>query len=512
MARPVAKTPCPVRLRMVSGDVFCARSMEVSWEDPSGQRHAWSSWDDDPEHLSWYEAEKLLPSNSVNISVKFFARGLRARPHVVRAVDRRRNCRWEQVGDDFREETFFFRGFLSTLEDQVDAVFEMKGQPMAGYVSRAWNAGREEGQKPEAWECWDDKHTRPKSDLVVPALEAADAVAPAFLDIDDPAIRCACATKRMCAAMNAMLETHRETITGLMAIDERYSGTWVGVNASNTASAGLGVAATVALFVAPPVGVALGVGSTVASGMGFAGDALGDWGNNSDLRRQVARDDRCAFAAGELLKEWMEARAVLDAARSSPRNSPRADNDEEHDQSDDPSSSSSAPERRRLTAEKAMDHSLKGGVISQNLTTVAKIAQGGRAAAHTARWFPIAGTLVSTGFAVRGWSTRKGGQKILRAKLDDIRGRMLRIQQLVACVGRLECSLCAEAVILFDNVRRCQHRHHIFHASCFESHGHFTCPECQSPLLPPEDFELDGGVSVQQAALTPKQAGTPKRS
>ena len=69
---PVLSTPPPVRIRMISSDVLCMRSMEVEWENGTGERQSWSSWAD---WLStWHEAEKLLPCTVTDIRIRFNVR------------------------------------------------------------------------------------------------------------------------------------------------------------------------------------------------------------------------------------------------------------------------------------------------------------------------------------------------------------------------------------------------------------------------------------------------------
>merc|ERR1719191_1458645 len=86
------RTLPPLRLRMVSSDILCPRSMEITWQDGSGAQQRWSSWNADVEN-GWYEAEKLLPCGSRDVCVRFKVHGPGG-PWDVCRVDRRRNCEW----------------------------------------------------------------------------------------------------------------------------------------------------------------------------------------------------------------------------------------------------------------------------------------------------------------------------------------------------------------------------------------------------------------------------------
>ena len=72
-------------------------------------------------------------------------------------------------------------------------------------------------------------------------------------------------------------------------MDQRFTTQWAAVNSTNTLSAGLAVAGAAALFVAPPVGIGLGIGSAVSGGAASAGDAAADSYLLAELRRIVQR-------------------------------------------------------------------------------------------------------------------------------------------------------------------------------------------------------------------------------
>ena len=64
----------------------------------------------------------------------------------------------------------------------------------------------------------------------------------------------------------------RVTLRELRQIDSQLTNQWWGVNGTKTVSSGLAIASFVCLFAAPPVGIALGIGSAATG----AGAGLGD--------------------------------------------------------------------------------------------------------------------------------------------------------------------------------------------------------------------------------------------
>mmetsp|Transcript_77279 Transcript_77279/g.202769 ORF Transcript_77279/g.202769 Transcript_77279/m.202769 type:complete len:536 (+) Transcript_77279:3-1610(+) len=463
---------------MVSADFLCARSMEVEWEDGTGQRQSWSSWNDELEG-GWYEAEKLLGAGAVDVCVSFSVRSLGG-PWQVCRVDRSRNCEWVKEDGDFEAEEVWLRAGGQIDSVTIDAVFELCGGIQACYLGRAWNAARSPGLLPEEWERWEDRETRPAAEERCRTLEAADGAAPVIV-AGSPKVQLTCTTKRACAGMHALLDIHRRTLRGLRELDARFTGQWVGVNVTNTASAGLGIASAVLLFAAPPVGVGLGVGSAITGGIAFAGDSLADRAHLSDLKRQLSRDAREAFVVAELLKEWLQARQAMLDGSSGGRRPPSLCEDLESTCSSNASTAtneSAAP----MTVGGAFETSLTAGAVVDGVAVAGtRVAdQMGKAACAASQVLGVAGALISTGFAIRGWSTTKDGQKSVRDKIAEVQGRMVQMQQLLASVDRLECPACAEAVILADTVRRCEHERHCFHAQCVRNWE--CCPACSSGL------------------------------
>merc|ERR1712039_994502 len=103
------------------------------------------------------------------------------------------------------------------------------------------------------------------------------------------------------------------------------------------------------------------------------------------------------------------------------------------------------------------------GAASRMIGTLTDVGRGAAAAGQA---FGIAGALISTGIAFRGWSSRKGGQTAVRKKISELLMRVLRIQHLLAMIDRLECPICASHITLDSQVRHCVGHAHCFHASC----------------------------------------------
>lgn len=490
----------PVRLRMTSADFLCQRSMLVRWCDPAGVEQSWSSSTeaDGPEG-GWFEAEKLLPSGARNISVQFQAHGPGG-PWDVCQVDRRRDCCWVAPAGSRAAEVLRLRSDVLTVGDTVDALFELAG-PMHGcYIWRAWNAAGAARHRP--WEHWPDPESRPRPAGRPKTLDAADGAAPLLSAPGDPMVRCRCTTKRLSAAAEALVGVHRRTLEGLRALDTRFTDQWLGVNVGTTASAGLGIASAVLLFTAPPVGVSLGIGSTLTGGLAFAGDSLADHSHMTDLKHQLSQDAYDAFVVGELLKEWMHAkRSLASASSSGPSRLSRADSTMT-DMGDWAGGRGSSADTFSLG--EAVDNGLCAGAIADGVAlTGSRLADGlGRTVAGFSQVLGVAGALITTGFMIRGWSTTKAGQATVREKIQELTLRVLQLQHLAASIDRLECAICADEIILADSVRRCSFGLHCFHARCLRSRGFQAgrrgCPECGGPLDAAEELLADSVEACQQ--------------
>eukprot|EP00931_Biecheleriopsis_adriatica_P088747 TRINITY_DN62997_c0_g1_i1.p1 TRINITY_DN62997_c0_g1~~TRINITY_DN62997_c0_g1_i1.p1 ORF type:complete len:516 (+),score=110.56 TRINITY_DN62997_c0_g1_i1:61-1608(+) len=475
----------PMRLRMVSGDVLCIRSMEVEWEE-GGRHHSWSSWEDDMEN-GWYEAEKLLPSIAREVSVRFKVRGLGG-PWDVCKVDRREGRRWVMDGKEHALEVITFAKGHRTSE-AVDAVFELRG-PMNGcYVHKAWNAAND-GECRASWEYWKDDGSRPQKEPRAATLEAADGAAPGPSCSLDAQVSLLCSMKRMCAAAQELLNVHRRTLEGLRSLDASITGQWVSANVGTTTSAGLGIASAVLLFVAPPVGLGIGIGSALTGGITFAGDSVADRAHHSELKRQLSVDAREAFVVAELLRQWVSCQDSLGAAVAG---SKLTVVDKKVD----------SEKRDSMDLGDAVDAGLYAGAAAQatgsQATSLARtVANLGATATVAVQVLGVAGALISTGFAVRGWSQTKSNQLTVRSKIGELLLRVLQLQHLLAAVDRLECPVCLENVTLADEVRHCSDSHHCFHASCLQQRrdalgieGQDFCPVCAGPLDAKEETKVE---------------------
>merc|ERR1711879_718779 len=71
----------------------------------------------------------------------------------------------------------------------------------------------------------------------------------------------------------------------------------------------------------------------------------------------------------------------------------------------------------------AVDSTLTAGAVAEGAGAVGvRIAdQLGKSAAGASQVFGIAGALISTGFAIRGWSTTKAGQSMVREKIAELK-------------------------------------------------------------------------------------------
>jgi len=253
-----------------------------------------------------------------------------------------------------------------------------------------------------------------------------------------------------------------------------------------------------------------------------------------DLKRQLSRDAWNAFVVAELLKEWVQARqsvlafpsrmdslsveselgsARAPAARGSGCErtwssreaqvgfSIQVRGEEDRHLTRGSSTARCSPSdgsMPMLCMGETIDTSLTAGAVVDGVAVAGtRIAdQLGKAAAAASQVLGIAGALISTGFAIRGWSTSKAGQLAVRERLAELSSRVLQIQQLLAGIDRLECPLCADYVILGDTVQRCVHGLHCFHAACFRQWQQrfvpqgrglsvemtLGCPECPGPM------------------------------
>jgi len=201
-------------------------------------------------------------------------------------------------------------------------------------------------------------------------------------------------------------------------------------------------------------------------------------------------DDWNARAVAELMEEWVralealgagmppKALALLGGGLLEPCSSSGLDCPDQKDAA------------AALTVSNAVDGGLTAGAVVDGAAATAKqvvthVVDVGRAAAVASQAVGITGALISTGFAVRGWSTTKAGQAATRAKIMDLARRIRNIQCMLVEFDVLECLLCTKELALTDSVQRCEHSLHCFHESClaeWEARKGVYCPVCESPL------------------------------
>mmetsp|Transcript_22300 Transcript_22300/g.51037 ORF Transcript_22300/g.51037 Transcript_22300/m.51037 type:complete len:606 (-) Transcript_22300:70-1887(-) len=466
----------PMRFRMCSSDFLAHRSMELEWDNGSGERQRWSSYMDP---LSgWWEAEKVLPASATNVCVRFNVHVL-TNSYRMPKYDRRRKCRPpKQVGSsDSDVEEIWFTGGRGQETGAVDATFELQGLPSECNVWRAWNAARGAGTPPE-WEFWEDEQSRPQTRSTLLVLEAADAACtPAqSLQSKEPLEHCATTTKRLVAAVKALQSVRRDVLSQLRNLDARFTGQWAAVNSTNTLSAGLAVAGAAALFVAPPVGIGLGIGSAVSGGAASAGDAAADSILVAELRKCLVVADMSSFAVAELQQEWLQARDRAEGAlKAAEQNGDWF-----------------TLKELGLKTSQGMQ---VGVAIAHTAVNIAdQVVLGGTAAAETAsigvRAMPVAakalgvvGAVISTGVAVHGWVSTKGLQETCRSRMDDAEQAMISTQRWLAAMSELECPICLGGVELNEEARCCSQSWHYAHAKCLadwerECQGARRCPTC----------------------------------
>lgn len=461
--------------------------MEVEWEDGTGVRQKWSSWMPTWDS-SWYGAEKLLPASVYDISICFKVH-VPGGPWPLHKVDRQSSCMWVMNKDCHIEEVVWLRSNELSLAEGVDITFELKGPATACYLWRAWNTANTGTRKD--WEVWEDISSRPVRQDFSETLDAADGAAPLSASLGNPALFFKCTTKRMCAALRVLLDVHRETLHGLVELDRQFTQQWVGTNVGNTTSASLGIGSAVMLFVALPVGIGLGVGSAVTAGLTFAGDILADRAHHSTLRKQLSRDAASAFVVSELVREWLQAQQTLGSSGKQNMSL----------------TVSAIPTPARSAAADAIDGGLgAGSVVNSAAGHLVHVAGASQVAG-------IAGALIQTGVAIRGWTSMNSGQQIVREKIQEMACRIFQIQHLLAAVDRLECHVCCESITLADDVRRCKDRFHCFHAQCvahLEQLGQHLCPKCSGELSATLELMVESAATYKQSLLTERLSSAGK--
>jgi len=460
-------TPPPIRLRMVSHDSLCARSMEVSWDNATGGRQRWSSWDD--QFSSSYVSEKLLPACATNIAVEFKTRARIAggESFTVYAVDRQRKCHWKtNEHGKYVAEVIRFRSSAVDRHEGVDAVFEMTGPLLHCYVWRAWNAASGVIQDhDDAWECWHDEATRPAPVAPPAALLAADAAASRKEELQsDPHERLQSCTKRLNAAARALLDIRRQTLSDLESLDRRLELHWLAINSTNTLSVGLGAASVAAFFVCPPAGIALGVGSMASGTAAQATDIMSDELYLQMVRAQLAKDAWNAFAVAELELEWLRACDVVGGTAV------------------EGDSSQAISELEKVSV-------VGSRVVGASATAANAVVHGALPA--TAKVLGIAGVAISAGIAIHGWANDKALRSALRRKRSELATSMLALLRWLASMRLLECPICNDPLHIGHMAVQCHNSWHCMHASCMQRHmqeaslpaeQRCCCPVCSGKM------------------------------
>jgi len=447
----------PLRFTLRSYDRLCYLCMKVQWID-CGVEHTWRSWDD--ALCGYYQAVKLLPAHCTDIRVSF-----RSYPggHHVRKVNRKKKCAWEHG-----EEVISFRKDGSFEPRGLDVLFELRGSLLTCYVHRAWNL---RSDRREDWEHWSRGGPSQEALGVPSTLRTADMVFPSRIvegmqGDESAAATVAMALARLKAASKALLEVRRRTQTVLLQLNGQVGKQWYAVNSSNTVAAGLAVASFPTLFLAPPVGVALGLGSAAVGVGATAGDVAGASHNGSRLG-QVVLDDLWEQFGFEAIEA--EFRETLQVAASSLHG---------------PHSCYSA----HGTAMAVGAASIRVGSVLARSAKLSRAVMATRAGAQgvantVGKVLGGVGAGLAVGIAIHGWSTSTPNQKMVAEKLEEVE-RSLDYLELIAeqVDSALVCQLCEQPLefgFSDQGIRRCA-QFHCFHGRCLQefAHGAGHCPSC----------------------------------
>lgn len=483
--------------------------MEVAWTDAAGEQHQWSSWTDPL--CGWFEAERLLPSSAANITIRFEVRTVVAAVKVC-AVDRGNGCRWlvDESSGAHPQEVFTVRSAASAAARgdearnlQVDALFELSGPALHCYVWRAWNAGRR-SEFPESWEVWEDEASRPLAEATPEVLEAADAAAPPSAGAGQPMQHCTAATIRLIAAARALQDKRGTTLQALRDLDGVLSEQWVAINSVNTVSAGLGVCAAVALFLAPPATLGLCLGSALFGGGACAGDAAADHVRYGELRALMSREAWNAFAVAELEKEWFRARTSLAQSRDGAVTFKDGCYDPERELG---LAATYGAQFGTALASVILEASCE---VSTTSVAAARAATATEAAMPAvARTLGVVGAVVSVGVAIHGWSNTKSIQEFVRSTLLGVTFEIARTQSWLAAMGQLECTICRCGISLSHEAGCCRDSLHCFHTLCLRlwsaetdrgDQENLACPTC-GELVGPRREVLEELLSGEPPAV-----------
>eukprot|EP00931_Biecheleriopsis_adriatica_P040095 TRINITY_DN22935_c0_g1_i4.p1 TRINITY_DN22935_c0_g1~~TRINITY_DN22935_c0_g1_i4.p1 ORF type:complete len:736 (-),score=132.82 TRINITY_DN22935_c0_g1_i4:233-2440(-) len=472
----------PVRIRMTSADKLCARVLVIEWEDGGNLRQRWRSADDALEN-GWFEVEKLLPPTATNIAVQFQLKCPRKNLDVY-AVDRHNGCSWVMLGKErYAPEVICLRVGAGHFSDPIDVVFELKGPVHRCFVHRAWNAARQ-GGTPEEWEFWDDEDSKPPCEGLPATLAAAnDAISPQVFEDPKSYLRaCEC---RLAASVQALLDVHRETLRALQGLDSSCNWNWLRANMGTSFSAGLMIAAVPSTILLPPLGIGLAIAGSVASTAAYGGDAMQERWSLGRLRRQLSWDNWNAFVVIDLLRAW-----VLALKETEPYLKKHAAPGVDDQLMSDPGKTKNQPSSSSTAIRMAT-----GVVTTFSDEAAAALPVLGPAGV-------IVGAVMSTGIAIHGWTSQKFSQKEVRAKLADLKRRLICHQFLLARLGALRCPLCDLCISENEPAARCAAQLHVFHKSCVVGKSLNSCACCASTL------DVDEGSLSTWANVLARQRST----
>jgi hypothetical protein len=483
-AEPGTQTRPPMVLRLTSYDQLTPCSMEVEWENGSGERQRWSShW-----HplCSFFEAEKVLPSSVTDVSVSFKVQAVVKSYFIPKvSMDEEHRLFCDDSGESVPETFWFWTTDHNAVNDSIaiDITFEIKGSPSECRMNRVWNAAR--GSLPiRAYEFWPDIESRPLPRPHLQVLQDTDCAATPADCHSDPVSLCDIASRRLVAAAKAVQQERRQTLSELHRVDEHLTRQWVAVNSTNTAGAGLAVASAAALFINPLVGLGLGVASAATNGVATAGDYLADQAILSDVRWCLNKDDMNIFAVADLQQEWLRAHDHAGLVLSIGKNRKVVSLEEV-------GFYGRTGARVGLAVASTVANAAEtASSLAVSSTAASSAAAGARVAPLASKALGVAGAVVSTGLAVHGWVTTKSLQTLARQRLTEISQSMLGTQRWLAAISELECVICLSSIELQDEAQCCEHSWHYSHRKCLQqweaectAHGRMTsCPLCCGPL------------------------------
>ncbi|CAK9058818.1 Small G protein signaling modulator 3 (RUN and TBC1 domain-containing protein 3) [Durusdinium trenchii] len=201
------------------------------------------------------------------------------------------------------------------------------------------------------------------------------------------------------AAAEVLLAVRRRTSRALEELDNQLTKQASEVNSGNTVAAGLAVASFGSLFVAPPIGVALGATSAAAGVSSGAGDVVADAEKGRNLAKLMEVDitEELAFDSIE-----SELRCALAKAVQRQRGASRGG----------------------AAATTALAAYAQNLVLLRSAKYIALSQAGAESLALAGRLLGGLGAGLAVGVAAHGWSTTKPMQKLVKEKLIEIERSM----------------------------------------------------------------------------------------